>query len=469
MKPSVALVTVVVVLAMLLPVQSSAKPAAHSYLVIASGATLPAHLSKSVAASGGTLTRAIPEIGIAVATSSDATFMAKAAGIAGVQTVVPNPTRHWIDSSEAVTLDAVGIPPASGEDDTLFDLQWGHDAIDAPEAWAAGSRGAGVRVAVLDNGIDADHPDLTANLNVALSTSFIPGETFEYSIPNDPANHGSGVAGTIAAADNGLGTIGVAPEAELVMVKVVSSLTGDAPLDGILQGIVYAASIDADVINMSIGDELPKSGGCETNPDTGDEVCISASEAAAITNAVGRATTYAYLQGSTLIASAGNHAIDGDHDRDLIHLPSQAPFVIAVAATAPIGWGIDPTTNLDVPTVYTNYGQSVIDVAAPGGTVDDTLAASGQICTVAGLTERCAYFDLVFSTAGADSWSWWIGTSFAAPHVAGVAALIIGHHGGALHPAQVESILRASVDDLGKPGNDDYFGAGRVNAANAVE
>jgi lantibiotic leader peptide-processing serine protease len=65
-------------------------------------------------------------------------------------------------------------------------------------------------------------------------------------------------------------------------------------------------------------------------------------------------------------------------------------------------------------------------------------------------------------------WSAAAGTSAAAPHVAGVAALVIGAHGGEMHPAAVEAILRASADDLGKPGVDDYYGHGRVNAANAL-
>jgi subtilisin family serine protease len=73
---------------------------------------------------------------------------------------------------------------------------------------------------------------------------------------------------------------------------------------------------------------------------------------------------------------------------------------------------------------------------------------------------------MVFSTSN-NGWAWAAGTSMAAPHASGVAALIIGENGGDMHPAQVEAALRKAADDLGKPGNDD-LGAGRVNAANAV-
>ncbi len=83
------------------------------------------------------------------------------------------------------------------------------------------------------------------------------------------------------------------------------------------------------------------------------------------------------------------------------------------------------------------------------------------------MTVSCWVFDMVFSTIPG-GWSWAAGTSMAAPHVSGVAAIIIGMNGGEMHPAAVEAALRASADDLGKPGNDDFYGAGRVNAGNAV-
>jgi subtilisin family serine protease len=441
-----------------------------SYLVIASSNRLPAGLAQQVEAAGGTITRTIPEIGIAVVESSNPDFTADASGIQGVSSVVPNVKLQWIEPTyeEAVTVDT-GNPPFSGDDDFYFDLQWGHDAVDAPEAWDAGGRGAGARVAVLDTGFDLDHVDLAPNINYGLSANFVPGETLWYALP-DPFSHGSHTAGTVAAADNGFGTIGVAPDAELVLVKVLGD-AGSGDFDWVISGIVYAANVDADVINMSLGAALSRHGYYDEYEDR----WVSADEVAELTTALGRATTYAHQQGVTVIASAGNDGNDGDHDKDLLHLPSDSPHVISVAATAPYGWAVDFTADLDEPAHYTNYGQSVIDFAAPGGDWDMAYDPAGwNICVVGPLARPCFVFDYVFSTGSSldptiASYYWGSGTSMAAPHVSGVAAIIIGENGGDLHPAQVEAALRQSADDLGKPGQDDFYGKGRVNAGNYME
>ncbi|MGD9489910.1 MAG: S8 family serine peptidase [Calditrichaceae bacterium] len=426
-----------------------------SYILISSTNKLPAGLEQSVAKINGRLTNSISEIGVAVVESAEPDFISKASKIKGVRSVVNDYTVQWLDPDmrrEALDED-FGNPPTSGDDDFFFDLQWGHDAVDAPEAWAAGARGAGVRVAVLDDGIDSDHPDIAPNLNTALSASFVPGEPFEYlnNFPGDPFSHGTHVSGTILAADNGYGTIGIAPEAELVMVKVLSSFTGSGAFSWVINGIIYAANIDADVINMSLSGSFPQNLG---------------REAAELKVAINRATTYAYQKGTTVIAAASNDALDRDHDKSLLILPADGPNVIQISSTAPIGWAVDPTTDLDVfASSYSNYGQSAIDFAAPGG---NFVYPGNESCTVAGITRPCWVFDFVFSTGSSGSWYWSVGTSMAAPHAAGVAALIIGQNGGSMHPAQVESVMRRSADDLGKPGNDDFYGQGRVNAYKAV-
>jgi subtilisin family serine protease len=448
---------------------------AKSYLIMAHTQKLPKGFAKKIQELNGAVTSAIPELGIVVATSRDSNFPNNVSAFRAVRSVVPNIEARWIDpkpKNDQMAVKEYGNPPVSGDDDALFDLQWGHDAVDAPEAWETGARGQGVRVAVLDDGIDSDHPDLAPNLNVSLCTSFIPGESFEYNDtnPGDPFSHGCHISGTIAAADNADGIIGIAPEAELVMVKVLSSLSGEGPFSGIIEGIVYAANIDADIINMSLGLGLRRSGYVDiyqTPNDKSDDLFVGAWTIAELATAVGRATNYAFRQGATLIASAGNGAGDGDHDADFIHLPSDAPHVLSISATAPYCWACDFTANLDEPAHYTDYGQSVIDFAAPGGDWDlanDSLA----ICMVAGIIRYCFIFDLVFSSGSDGAWYWEAGTSMAAPHVAGVAALIIGENGGDMHPADVRDILKWSADDLGKPGKDDFYGHGRVNAFNAV-
>jgi subtilisin family serine protease len=109
-----------------------------------------------------------------------------------------------------------------------------------------------VRVAVLDSGVACAHPDIAANLLAADSISYVPGENACLGLVN-AFNHGSHVAGTIASPDNGVGTIGVAPEAKIIAVKVLSEVNGEGGFAGIIQGIVHAADHDADVINMSLG------------------------------------------------------------------------------------------------------------------------------------------------------------------------------------------------------------------------
>jgi len=439
------------------PAFAKAAAAGNSYLVLGNGNKLPNKLASAVARYGGTITREIPQIGIAVVTSDDPAFAERASGIAGVQSVVFDYTVELFMPElveEGIPTSAYGNPPNSGDDDFLFDLQWGHDAVDAPEAWNAGARGAGVRVAILDSGIDAEHPDLAPNLNAALSASFIDGEDWNVR-PGTFFNHGSHVAGTVAAADNGFGVIGVAPEAEIVAVKVLSEYSGSGPFSRVIAGIVYAADINADIINMSLSGMYPRS--------------LYGSDGAALAVAVGRATTYAYQQGTAIFAAAANDGIDRDHDADLLVLPADAPHVIAISATAPEGWGADATTDLDVPASYTNYGQSRISFAAPGGDWSYAYTPGGfDACTVAGLTRPCYVFDYVMST-GSQGWWWATGTSMATPHAVGVAALIIGENGGDMHPSQLEAALRKAADDLGKPGNDDWYGAGRVNAYNAVK
>lgn len=459
MKRISILTVLAVVLLLAISATTFAQPSGRSYIISGKGNKLPANLEAKVQAAGGVVTNRIDEVGLAVATSSSPNFAQKMGKTAGVSAVMPNLTLQWFDPDARVEFGAdFANPPFSGDDDVLFDLQWGHDAVDAPEAWNAGARGAGARVAVLDGGFDLDHPDLAPNINFALSMDFT-GQGLQYTLP-DTFSHGTHTAGTIAAADNAFGTIGVAPEAELVLVKVLGD-EGSGTFEDVIEGIIYAADVDADVINMSLGASLYKNG--DANDPDGP---YTAREAQELKNAIARAVAYAHQNGTTVITSAGNDANDGDHDKALIHIPSDAPHAISIAATAPIGWATDPLNAfLDNPASYTNYGQSVIDFAAPGG---DVAYPGNENCLIAGLVRPCWVFDLVFST-GNGGWYWSAGTSMAAPHASGVAALIIGANGGDMKPSQVEAALRSSADDLGKPGNDDFYGAGRVNAFNYFE
>lgn len=438
---------------------------AASYIVLGGKG---AKLEKTVRSAGGAITTRFGELDALVVESDSPTFKADLSSAAGVQYVLPNIRINWYGgvqrAAEAVTSDDFGNPPNSGDDDTRFDLQWGHDAVDAPEAWTAGYRGAGATVAVLDGGFNPQHPDIAPNFLPECSAD-MTGEGFEYG-PNsdDPSgifSHGMHVAGTIAAADNGIGTIGVAPEAKLCLVKVLFNF-GSGSFEDVVEGIVFAANKGVDVINMSLGGALFKNG----NADDG----YTARDAAGFKNFINRAVTYAHQKGVLVIASAGNAGIDGDKDRALIHLPSDTSHAVSISATAPVGWAVDPDNAfLDYPASYTNYGRSVISLAAPGG---DFVYPGNEACLVAGLLRPCWVFDLVFSTGGVVGPSayyyWSAGTSMAAPHAAGVAALAVSAR-GKMHPAQLRALLERGADDLGQPGNDKFYGAGRVNGANSVE
>ncbi len=439
------------------------KDVKRTYLLIATD-TLPTGLQSLVEAQGGTLVQVLPEVGTAVVSGSSS-FAQELRRQSGILAVVPDfPLK--LEAGEVLP----DPPFAPMENDFLYNLQWGHAAIDTPLAWAAGARGAGVRVAVLDTGISRFHPDTAPNLNAALSASFIPGEDPFIRAGTFPS-HGTGVAATIAAPDNGMGIIGVAPEAELVSVKVLSEFSGSGTVSSITGGLVYAANIGADIVNMSFGDVWNREGMVFDNftPDPSDDVVLSAKDVHDMTEPIKRALRYADDAGVTLVGITQNDGlnIDALHDSGFIVIPLElSPDVIGVAATGPHRWAFDPTTNLDLPAFYNNYGTTVVDLTAPGGNPDLSLRASGQLCTVY-VTAPCFFFDFVL-TASSDGYGWAAGTSFAAPHVTGVAALVIGQNGGSMAPEAVYKVLRTTADDLGDPGKDAIFGSGRVNAARAV-
>lgn len=405
---------------------------AATYLIIGAK-KLPANLSAQVEAAGGILESSYP-FAVAVASSDNPDF---AGAISGVRSIIED-TGFTTETPITVAAD-VGNPPNSGDDDAFFDLQWGHNYVRAQYAWDAGVTGQGVRVAVLDGGFDLDHPDIAPNLNLALSADFT-GEGLQYG-PPDPFSHGTHVAGTILAADNGIGTIGVAPDAELVAVKVLSD-AGSGSFEDILAGIYHAADVDADVINMSLGTIIPRT----ADPRGVTELAV----------AVQHAINYATQQGTTVVVSGGNAATDLDGDADNVRFMTGVRKTIGVSALTTLNWASDPDNAILYPASYTNYGTSMIDFGAPGGGVD---YPGNEGCVVAGLARPCWVFDLIFST-GNGGWYWSAGTSMAAPHVAGLAALIISENGGDMTPAQVAAALRHRAEDLFKPGADDYSGRG---------
>ncbi|HEY6947909.1 MAG TPA: S8 family serine peptidase [Gemmatimonadales bacterium] len=449
----------------------------RQYLLGARGGTLPADLGTIVAGAGGTIVARVPEIGLAVVRAQEPGFRVRieASGLADIaeDVVVPWHPGDHAAGPQLVANAPVAARAVGGGDESFYGLQWAPASIHAPEAWAAGYDGRGVRVAIVDGGIHSAHVDLAPNLDLARSASFAldaDGNTIPFDQDVGTFWHGTHVAGIVAAADNGIGTIGIAPRATIIGVKVLDD--GRGSFGAVAQGIVYAATpVDrggagADIINLSLGASLAGHG-------NGDEATAvpSAKDAAQLRVFLGRATTYAYRQGAVVIAAAGNDGIDLDHTGSLAVVPAQSPHVLAVSALGPLGWALG-FTGFDRPASYSNFGQSVIAFGAPGG---DFALPGNDPCSMATLVgvvvQPCWVFDMVLSAVrggGNASYGWAAGTSMAAPAAAGVAALIVGKF-GRIGPAQVEARLRSSADDLGKPGNDDAYGMGRVNAFRAIQ
>ena len=435
---------------------SSAMATAESFIVLGD---VGANLDAAVAAAGGTVTKRLKGIDAVVA-EGGASFLAAINSESGVTGAAEDREINWLspaDKVEFVDDSAVNPPNNPPSVDRFFNLQWGHAAVKAVDTWHGGSEGQGARVAVLDGGFQLSHPDMAGRFDPNC-TADMTGEGIEYR-PN-PADgtgifsHGMHTAGTVGAARNGIGTIGVAPRATLCLVKVLFN-RGSGTFQDVAEGIIYAADRNVDVISMSLGGSIQK----------------SSPGASTLRELVDRAVSYAYKHGALVITSAGNDGESADSPTisgtpaDLIHLPSDSPQAISISATAPHGWAKDPNnTFLDNPASYTNYGRSVINLAAPGG---DRLASVTGNCTIAGLTRACNVFDLVFSTGARNSYYWSAGTSMATPHVSGVAALIVSKY-GKMHPARLRAYLNGGADDLGVPGHDPFYGNGRVNALGSV-
>jgi len=400
-------------------------------------ATIPGDLRASVEAAGGVLVNLLEAIDVAVVETNDEGIQ-EIGRLSGVLTVLPN-LEFTLEVPDFLELESIG------DDETYFGLQWALDAIDAPEAWDEGYTGDGVQVAILDTGIDGTHPDLVGNVNVDDSISMVPGDD-----TLTPVHwHGTHVAGIVAAADNGVGVIGVAPSAEIISVKVFKANpeNPNAPIglfEWTLAGIVYAADLGVDVINMSLG-------GYVAHWET------PANEANEFINLVRKAVNYAYQKGVVVVCSAGNASWNGLGDSGILHVPSDVGNGLCVSATGPVGWAYDPNTDLDLLASYSDYGPQ-IDFAAPGG--DAQLYDESD-------PDPFWHYDMVLSCSPG-GFTFAAGTSQAAPHVAGVAALIIEAGGGDMKPAHVLRELRACADDLGKPGQDIEYGYGRVNAYQAV-
>ena len=419
-------------------------------------------------------------------------------------------------------------------DDPLRDRQWNLDMIDADEAHRT-QTGEGVRVGVMDTGVDGTHPDIAPNLNAGLSRNFTtdipeidgaceeePDRSCEDGDTVDEGGHGTHVASTIASPVNGLGIEGVAPEAEIVNLRVGQD-SGYFFLAPTLEALTYAPTAGIDVVNMSYYLD-PWAFNCADNPADSPE---EQAEQRLTIEAANRALGYAQDRGVTLIAAMGNSNMDlGDPrldtsspdfpegrardrvvDNSCLDMPTEGDGVLSISSVGPSGLKAD----------YSNYGTEQTAVAAPGGYFRDfdgtqrsrqpgnmiLAAVPAAVVREMGILDEDGESTDPFVVSECDAqgqcayYEHMQGTSMAAPHATGVAALIIGSKGQPdralggvrMQPHRVEQVLTVSAHEkacdapvVSYPGRDDsytapcegtpefngFYGHGIVNAASAV-
>ena len=440
------------------------------YLVEFKGNSLPNDLSTRISALGGNIVDTFPEIKVAlVAGMSDAA----AAALASQTDVADVTLDEFVTPSDKLEkyrsqMPLVPAPSSASHPEAAiaYPYQWDKRVISADRAWQAGYLGSpDVRVAIIDTGIDPTHPELAGLVDAGRSISFCPRETsiVTQQFPGYPAwtdlyGHGTFTA-AIASSNSNL-VAGVTSRTKLIAIKALGIVPCQS--SSVLRGIYYAANQDADVINISLG-TFPFSRAATRN----------------YTHYVHLYVEYALRKGvSAVVVAAGNDSFDFDHSGNLAQAYCDVPEVICVSATGPTDSGplfLGPFANIDASAFYTNFGASAIDVAAPGGNV--SFDEQGNILGISFVHSACATTDRQFDSAGnvvpgfCTSHGFTvvgqIGTSFAAPQVSGLAALLVSQLGHG-KSAQVRAAIENSADDLGKPGVDPLYGKGRINVARAL-
>ncbi|WP_328940850.1 S8 family serine peptidase [Streptomyces sp. NBC_00250] len=431
---------------------TAAAPAAwaagtRAYLVItAPGGT--SAVSGAVASNGGSVFATYDAIGVIVAHSTSSSFASAMRTVGGVQQV--GATRTSDVPADAYN-PALPANPAQSATTLTESNRWDMTQIKAEQAWAVTTGSATVKVGVLDTGVDDQHQDIAPNFNAADSASCAYGKAdTRAGAWRDVGTHGTHVAGTIAAAKNGKGVIGVAPGVKISSVRIAEPTSSLFFAENTVCGFMWAGDHGFKVTNNSYYTD-PWQFNCPDNVDQ-----------AAIIEGVRRAQVYAEGKGSLQVAAAGNSnydlankTTDSESPNDstpvtrtitnaCIDIPTELPGVVTVAAQASGG----------AKASYSNFGNGVVDIAAPGGD---------------GSTQ-------VYSTLPGGKYGNMSGTSMASPHVTGVAALIASTN-PTFTPAQIRDQLGVQATDRACPSDtrckgtatkNGFFGEGAVDALKAV-
>lgn len=408
--------------------------------------------ARYVAGGNGTATDGIEAAGFEVLTSlaGGTVYLVKGpegavddlANVSGVSTVVPDFEVELDDPATPAAVSVDASPTPEDTSDVYDEYLWDKQIQRVREAHEHAT-GAGRTIAVLDTGVDADHPDL--DVDEERSAVMVEGRPAEYD--GDSGFHGTHVAGTIAGTGSNA-MVGTAPDATIVSVRILGPDTGT--WGDILAGMEYAAEIGADAANMSIGTApIPPQG----HADGYNRLMQS------VANTVIR-------DGTVLVGSAGNSDANLQQE-GYFTLPNSLSGVFSISATTPS----------DGKTYYSNYGTNEIAVGAPGGgyetaekTLEDETAdwpwpLNAVFSTVpeTGLLPD-PYVD---TTIDGESYAWLMGTSMAAPQVSGLVALV-----RELEPEtnaqQVQQAIASGAEET--TGRSDHeLGAGRINALETLE
>ena len=420
-----------------------------TYLVVFNGSSVPADAARLVSSAGGAIVAGYSQIGVVVARSASATFataVRKEARVEGVSATAAFGTQLDADTS-ADDAPLASATPAPGSDN-LSGLQWDMVQMHVPQARAISGGSPSVIVGDIDTGLDYTHPDLAANVDFANSVSCIGG------VPNtnpavwkDDNGHGTHTAGTIAAAKNGIGIVGVAPNVKIAGIKAGDAAGFFFP-EAVVCSFMWAATHNIAVTNNSYFAD-PWLFNCRNDADQ-----------RAIWNAERRAIRFAQSKGTLVVAAAGNQADDLAHPTQDATSPDDTNPVLrqihndcaVVPVEVPGVVGVTADGNLGLKSFYSSYGSGAVQVTAPGGDsiLQRTAAApNGRVLSTwpASLIGKCRASRRVFD--GAATYCYQQGTSMASPHVAGLAALVAST--GTDTPGAVAARLQNTADPMACP------------------